>query len=86
MKLAGRNALVTGASLGIGRAIAIDLAKAGANVAINFRSHRENAEEVAEQIEKLGRKALILQADVSQQAAVEEMVAKTANKIGRAHV
>ena len=82
MKLAGRNALVTGASLGIGRAIAINLAKEGANVAINFRSHRENAEEVAVEIEKLGRQCLLLQADVSQQAAVEEMVAKTASTFG----
>src|SRR5947207_14957903 len=82
MRLANRNALVTGASLGIGRAIAIELAKEGANVAINFRSHREHAEEVAGEIEKLGRKALLLQADVSQQAAVEDMVAKTASTFG----
>ncbi len=82
MKLAGRNALVTGASLGIGRAIAIDLAREGANVAINFRSHRDQAEEVASQVEKLGRKALLLQADVSQQADVEDMVAQTASTFG----
>ena len=82
MKLSGRNALITGASLGIGRAIAIELAKEGANVAINFRSHRDRAEEVAGEVEKIGRKALLLQVDVSQQAAVEEMVAKTATTFG----
>ncbi len=82
MKLSGRNALITGASLGIGRAIAIELAKEGANVAINFRSHRDQAEEVAGEVEKLGRKSLLLQADVSQQAAVEEIVAKTASTLG----
>ncbi len=82
MKLSGRNALITGASLGIGRAIAIELAKEGANVAINFRSHRDKAEEVASEVEKLGRKSLLLQADVSQQAAVEEMVAKSASTFG----
>src|SRR5262249_43170690 len=65
MKFAGRNALITGASLGIGRALAIELARQGANVAINFRSHRENAEEVKAEVEKLGRKALLVQADVA---------------------
>jgi glucose 1-dehydrogenase len=82
MKFAGRNALVTGASLGIGRAVAIELARQGANVAINFRSHRDNAEEVKAEVEKLGRKALLVQADVSDQKAVEEMVAQTARTFG----
>lgn len=82
MKFAGRNALVTGASMGIGRSIAIELAKEGANVAINFRSHRDKAEEVAREIEKTGRQALLLQADVSEQSNVEEMVAKTASTFG----
>jgi glucose 1-dehydrogenase len=82
MKFSGRNALVTGASMGIGRAIAIELANGGANVAVNFRSHRDQAEEVAREIEKTGRQALLLQADVAEQAAVEEMVAKTASTFG----
>ncbi len=82
MKFAGRNALITGASLGIGRAVAIELASQGANVAINFRSHRDQAEEVQREVEKLGRKALLVQADVADQKAVEEMVAETASKLG----
>src|SRR5262245_47946723 len=82
MKFAGRNALVTGASLGIGRALAIELARQGANVAINFRSHRDKAEEVQAEIEKLGRKALLLQADVSDQTKVEEMVSTVAKTFG----
>jgi glucose 1-dehydrogenase len=82
MKFAGRNALVTGASLGIGRALAIELAGQGANVAINFRSHRDQAEEVKAEVEKLGRQALLVQADVSDQKAVEEMVALTARTFG----
>src|SRR5436190_5866642 len=82
MKFAGRNALITGASLGIGRALAIELAKQGANVAINFRSHRDQAEEVQGEVEKLGRKALLVQADVSDQKAVEEIVAQTIRTFG----
>src|SRR5690349_20800058 len=82
MNLEGHSALVTGASRGIGRAVAIALAKAGANVGINFRSHPEEAEEVRREIEKLGRRALLLQADVADQAAVEQMVARTAETFG----
>ncbi len=82
MKLEGRNALITGASRGIGRGVAIELAQQGANVAINFHSHPEEAADVAREVESLGRKALLLQADIVQQPAVEEMVAKTAAEFG----
>ena len=82
MKFAGKNALVTGASLGIGRAVAIKLAQQGANVAINFRSHRDQAEEVRAEIEKLGRKAILVQADVSDQKSVEGIVAQTVRDFG----
>ncbi len=82
MKFAGKNALITGASMGIGAATAIELARQGANVAINFRSHRDKAEAVKAEIEKLGRKAILLQADVSDQKAVEDMVAETARTFG----
>ncbi len=82
MKLEGKNALVTGASRGIGRGCAIELAREGANVAINYRSHAQEAAEVAREVESLGRKALLLQADVADQSAVEEMVAKAAGEFG----
>lgn len=82
MKLEGRHALVTGASRGIGRGCALELARAGADVAINYRSHSEEAREVAWEIESLGRRAILLQADVAEQAAVEEMVARTAAEFG----
>ena len=82
MKLKGRNALVTGASLGIGRGCAVELAREGANVAINYRSHLDDAAEVAREVERLGGKALLVQADVSDQSAVEEMVARTAAEFG----
>ncbi len=82
MKFKGRNALVTGASRGIGRACAIELAREGANVAINFRSHPEEAEEVALEVRAAGAKALLVQADVADQKAVEQMVAKSASEFG----
>jgi 3-oxoacyl-[acyl-carrier protein] reductase len=65
MKLEGRTALVTGASRGIGRAIALALAQEGADVAVNYASNEAAAQEVAEQITKLGRRALLARADVS---------------------
>ena len=82
MNFEGRNALVTGASLGIGRATAVELARQGANVAVNYRSSEAAAQEVAAEIEAAGRKALLVKADVADQSAVEEMVAKTAAEFG----
>jgi glucose 1-dehydrogenase len=82
MKLKGKNALVTGASRGIGRAVAIELARQGANVGINFRSHPEEAEEVAKEVRAAGGKALLLKADVADIKAVDEMVAKMAADLG----
>jgi len=64
MKLKGRTALVTGASRGIGRAIALALAEEGADVAVNYMSSEAAAREVMEQIHKLGRRAVPAQADV----------------------
>ena len=82
MKFEGRNALVTGASMGIGRATAVELARGGANVAINYRSHSDLAEQAADDVRRLGRKALLVRADVSDQAAVEDIVARTAAEFG----
>jgi glucose 1-dehydrogenase len=82
MKLKGKNALVTGASRGIGRAIAVELARQGANVGINFRSHPEEAEEVAKDVRAAGGKALPLRADVSDLKAVEAMVARMVSEFG----
>ena len=65
MKLEGRTALVTGSSRGIGRAVALALAEEGADVAVNYVSSEAAAREVAEQIAKLGRRALLAQADVA---------------------
>jgi len=83
MKLAGRVALVTGASAGIGRASALALAREGADVALDYVSLAEEAEKLAEQIRKLGRRALLCPVDVSDQPAVETMVARIAAELGR---
>jgi 3-oxoacyl-[acyl-carrier protein] reductase len=72
--LTGRTALVTGSSRGIGRAIALALAGAGANVVVNYRSGAAQAGEVQKAIQALGRRSLALQADVSKASEVETLV------------
>lgn len=72
--LGGKKALITGGSRGIGRSTAILFAEAGADVAISFRKHSEAAEDVKHQIEKTGRKALILQADLAHKEEIYQMV------------
>lgn len=80
--LKGRVAVVTGASLGIGRATAIALGRAGAKVVVNYRSHAKAADEVIHEIEQAGSQAIKYQADVADQAAVEEMIATTTKEFG----
>ncbi|MDD1753560.1 MAG: 3-oxoacyl-ACP reductase FabG, partial [Methanotrichaceae archaeon] len=75
-----RVALVTGAARGIGRAIAIDLAKEGANVIVNYRSRPDAAEEVVKEIEKAGSKAISVRADVANEAEVQSMVNQAIEK------
>lgn len=83
MSLAGKIALVTGASRGIGRAIAIDLAQAGADVAINYSGNEEKARQVAAEVEALGRKALVVQANVADSTSVTEMISQVVDEFGR---
>ncbi len=75
--LKGHVALVTGASLGIGRATAVALGRAGASVAVNYRSHDEQAEEVVQAIRDAGGQAIKIQTDFADLEAVEAMVEKT---------
>jgi glucose 1-dehydrogenase len=84
--LAGKVALVTGASSGIGRAAAVKLAEAGADVALNYLSMPEGAEEAAGQIRALGRTALLYPVDVTDQPAVDRMVADAVARLGRLDV
>ena len=74
MNLTGKVALVTGASRGIGQATAIDLAKAGADVVVNFIGNEAVAQETVEKIEALGRKAIKIKADVGNAEEVQAMV------------
>ncbi|GIN91409.1 3-oxoacyl-[acyl-carrier-protein] reductase FabG [Siminovitchia terrae] len=83
MKLEGKVALVTGASRGIGRATAITLAEAGADVVINYAGSTDKANEVAEQIRALGREAITYQCNVSDSEAVQTMIKDTVAKFGR---
>lgn len=82
MSFVGKNALVTGSSKGIGAGVALELARQGANVTLNCNSSVDQAEQVADEIRGMGRKALVVAADVSQQSAVEDMVAKTVAEFG----
>lgn len=81
-----RVALVTGASRGIGRAIALRLARAGARVGVNYHSNEAAAREVAEAIEGLGSEVLLLPGNVAEAAAVEEMVGRVLATWGRLDV
>jgi NAD(P)-dependent dehydrogenase (short-subunit alcohol dehydrogenase family) len=77
-RLEGKTALVTGASRGIGRAIAIELAREGAKVAINFASSEAKAAEVADEITKLGGTAILAKANLAIASEARAMVAKVA--------
>jgi glucose 1-dehydrogenase len=81
--LADQVALVTGGGRGIGRGISLELAKAGAAVAINYHRDRTAAEEVAHEIQQNGGQALLVGGDVADAAAVNQMVAETVKKFGR---
>jgi 3-oxoacyl-[acyl-carrier protein] reductase len=80
--LTGRVALVTGASRGIGAAIALALAEAGAAVAVNYRQRADEAEAVVAKIRDIGGRAVAIAADVSQAAAVARMVDHAASALG----
>ena len=80
--LHGKNAVVTGGSRGIGRAIALTLAEAGANVALTYRERADEAHVVARAIENIGRLAVVLQMDVTQRASVEAAATEARRGLG----
>ncbi|MEW9667598.1 3-oxoacyl-[acyl-carrier-protein] reductase [Ammoniphilus sp. 3BR4] len=79
-------AVVTGASRGIGRSIALALAESGADVVVNYAGSEQAAREVASEIEKLGRKALVVQADVADSEQVAQLIQQTIEAFGRVDV
>jgi 3-oxoacyl-[acyl-carrier protein] reductase len=81
-KIQNRVAMVTGASRGIGRAIAVALAAAGADVAVNYRKEQAAAEKVCAEIRQLGRRTIPVQADVSLSGEVEQLVSATERELG----
>jgi glucose 1-dehydrogenase len=84
--LTGQPALVTGANSGIGKAVALGLARAGADVVVNYVTHPETADEVAHEIEAMGRRAITLHADVSREEDVERMYAAAIEHFGTLHI
>mgnify|MGYP000910973001 CR=1 FL=1 len=81
--LEGQVALVTGASRGIGRAIALELARAGADVVVNYAGSEGAAREVVQEIEGLNRKAIMIRANVAQSEEVEQMVKEAISTFGK---
>ncbi len=82
MKLAGKKALVTGGGQGIGQAIAVRFAQEGADVAIDYPLNRKDAEATAVEIEKCGRRAPLIQRDVSKPIEAERMVEQAVEALG----
>jgi 3-oxoacyl-[acyl-carrier protein] reductase len=82
MALGGRTALVTGASRGLGRAIAYRLAMEGAAVAINYSIRKDDAESLAEEIRSAGRLAMVVRSDVADEKAVRTMIQSVLSELG----
>lgn len=86
LNLQGKVALVTGGSRGIGRAISLQLAELGADVAVNYQGNVAAAQAVVTQIEGMGRRAMAVQADVRYPDAVEEMIKTVTGQMGGLHI
>jgi len=81
-QLTGKVALVTGGGRGIGRAVSLALARAGCDVAVNYRERRDDAHSAVREVEKLGRRAVAVKADVSRSADVTHLARTTESELG----
>lgn len=86
MRLEGKSVLVTGASRGIGREIALEMARQGANVAVNYSGSEAKANETVDEIKAMGRDAFAVQCDVSNPESVGTMVKETIDRFGKLDV
>ena len=84
MDVRGKTAIVTGSAVGVGRATALDLARRGANVVINYSRSEDDAREAVRLVEAAGAKALLVKADVSNDAQVRSMVRADGRRVRRA--
>ena len=84
--LKGKSAIITGASRGIGKAIAIKFAKEGANIVINYRNNEEEALKVKEELEQLGVKTLIVKADISDLKQAENLIKQAKKEFGQVDI
>ncbi len=84
--LSGKVSLVTGSSRGIGRAIALELAEHGADVVVNYRKRKEEAEDTARRIRNMGRESIVVKADVSDKQEVENLIKKIEEEFGVLHI
>ncbi len=86
MLLEGKNAIVTGGSQGIGAAIALEIAREGASVCLTYRKHESEAQEYAEQIRKMDRKALAVKCDISSFAEAQAVVESALREFGNLEI
>jgi NAD(P)-dependent dehydrogenase (short-subunit alcohol dehydrogenase family) len=82
-RLEHKVALITGADSGIGRAVALAFAREGADIAIGYHHHDDDARETSDIVESAGRKAITISADIGSEAQVKELVAQTVQRFGR---